>query len=167
MAIGPDGERSVYAGPIIASSDGVQPLAPRPATAVSPVVPIQSAINLAAQRHQLSPQLVEAVAWQESRFHQNAVSPKGARGIMQLMPGTAGRLGVDSASLSANLDGGAAYLSELLARFDGDIIKTLAAYDAGPEAIARHGGVPPYPETRNYVDAILGRLAENALETKP
>ncbi len=99
------------------------------------------------------------MAWEESRFRQDAVSPKGARGIMQLMPGTARQLGVDAGTAAANLDGGAAYLTALLQRFDGDIIKALAAYNAGPEAVARYGGVPPFPETRIYVDAILGRLA--------
>ena len=109
------------------------------------------------------------MAWQESRLHQEAVSPKGARGVMQLMPQTAHDLGVNAASLDGNINGGAAYLAQMMQRFDGDIIKSLAAYNAGPEAVARYGGVPPYRETQDYVNAILGRLAaaESLPEAQP
>ncbi|HWM61070.1 MAG TPA: lytic transglycosylase domain-containing protein, partial [Rhizomicrobium sp.] len=94
-------------------------------------------------------------------------SPKGARGVMQLMPGTARGLGVNAGDLSANVDDGAAYLAQMLDRFDGDIIKSLAAYNAGPEAVTRYGGVPPYPETQAYVSAVLGRLADSKTEVQP
>ena len=107
----------------------------------------------------MSVPLVEAVAWQESRYNQAAVSPKGAMGVMQLMPETARRLGVDAADLKSNIDGGVAYLGQMLDRFEGDLPRALAAYNAGPEAVQRYGGVPPYAETKAYVRAILGRLS--------
>lgn len=165
ITIAPDGERTVYAGPVVSLPEGTRALAPY-APAAEETAAITAAIHAAARRHQVSPQLIEAVAWQESRLRQDALSPKGARGIMQLMPATARQLGVDAANQAANLDGGAAYLAEMLRRFDGDIIKALAAYNSGPETIARYGGVPPFPETRLYVDAVLGRLA-SGINTLP
>ncbi|HEX4177462.1 MAG TPA: lytic transglycosylase domain-containing protein, partial [Rhizomicrobium sp.] len=125
-------------------------------------LPVTTAIQTSASRHALSQALVAAVAWQESHMRQDAISPKGARGVMQLMPATARKLQVDARELSGNVDGGAAYLARMLDRFDGDIIKTLAAYNAGPEAVERYHGVPPYPETQAYVSAVLNRLADNA-----
>jgi soluble lytic murein transglycosylase-like protein len=112
----------------------------------------------AARRHGLDPDLVMAVAAVESGFRPAAVSPKGARGVMQLMPGTARDLGVaDPLDPAANLDGGTRYLRDLLARFDGDLPKALAAYNAGPGAVKRHQGVPPYKETQDYVQRVLRR----------
>jgi soluble lytic murein transglycosylase-like protein len=116
------------------------------------------AIHTAAQRHQVDERLVTAVAWQESRFNQDAVSRKGARGTMQLMPETARRLGVDSSDRDGNIDGGAQYLSSMMHRFGGDQAKALAAYNAGPGAVERYGGVPPYAETKAYVDSILAHM---------
>lgn len=162
MDIGPDGRTTIYKGPVVTSADGVRPLA-----SVAPVrapQPVTAAIRASAHRHALSQALVAAVAWQESRMQQAAVSPKGARGVMQLMPATAQGLQVNAADLSANVDGGAAYLAQMLDRFDGDIIKTLAAYNAGPEAVERYHGVPPYPQTQAYVSAVLNRLADSAEE---
>jgi soluble lytic murein transglycosylase-like protein len=116
------------------------------------------AIHAAAQRHQVDERLVTAVAWRESGFNPRAVSSKGARGTMQLMPGTARRLGVDADDPEGNIDGGTQYLSSMMRRFGGDQAKALAAYNAGPGAVERYGGVPPYAETKAYVDSILGRL---------
>jgi soluble lytic murein transglycosylase-like protein len=112
-----------------------------------------------SRRFDLSPSLLEAVVWQESRWRENAVSHAGARGLAQLMPGTARYLGVDPGDPMDNLEGGARYLREQLDRFDGDLEKALAAYNAGPARVVRAGGVPNIRETKLYVAAILGRLA--------
>jgi hypothetical protein len=112
----------------------------------------------AARRHGLDPELVLAVVSVESAFQPDAVSPKGARGLMQLMPPTAAALGVaDPFDPGANLDGGARHLGALLARYGGDLRKALAAYNAGEGAVDRHKGVPPYGETRAYVAEVLRR----------
>lgn len=168
MTIGPEGSTTIYKGPVVVSNDGVQPipvkfhLAPLPrVSAVNEPLSVVAAIQVSASRHALSQALVEAVAWQESHMRQQAVSAKGARGVMQLMPATASGLKVNADDLSANIDGGTTYLAQMLDRFHGDIIKTLAAYNAGPEAVERYHGVPPYPETQAYVSAVLNRLAQS------
>ena len=112
-----------------------------------------------SNRFDLSPALIEALVWQESRWRANAVSPVGARGLAQLMPGTARELGVNPDDPFANLEGGARYLREQLDRFDGDLEKALAAYNAGPGRVIRAGGVPNIRETKHYVAAIMGRLS--------
>ena len=117
-----------------------------------------AAMAAAAARNNLSPALLEAVVWQESRWRPTAVSPKGAVGLTQLMPGTARVLGVDPRDPRANLEGGARYLRAQLNRFGGDVERALAAYNAGPGRVIRAGGVPNIPETRAYVAAVLGRL---------
>ncbi len=105
-----------------------------------------------AERERVDPRLVKSVMLVESNFNPRAVSPKGARGLMQLMPGTARRYGVhDSFDPHENIRGGTAYLSDLLGMFDGDLFRTLAAYNAGEGAVLRYRGVPPYPETQEYV----------------
>ena len=105
-----------------------------------------------AERERVDPRLVKSVMLVESNFNPRAVSRKGARGLMQLMPGTARRYGVrDSFDPHENIRGGAAYLSDLLGMFDGDLVRTLAAYNAGEGAVQRYRGVPPYPETQEYV----------------
>ncbi|SHN51784.1 lytic transglycosylase domain-containing protein [Erythrobacter sanguineus] len=119
-------------------------------------------IHELSQRFDLSPSLLEAVVWQESRWRENAVSPAGARGLAQLMPGTARYLGVDPSDPFQNLEGGARYLREQLDRFDGDLEKALAAYNAGPGRVERAGGIPNIRETQNYVASIMGRLANHA-----
>jgi soluble lytic murein transglycosylase-like protein len=120
-------------------------------------------VNAVAERNGLSPALLEAVVWQESRWRPTAVSPKGAQGLAQLMPGTARELGVDPRDPVANLEGGARYLRQQLNRFGGDVERALAAYNAGPGRVTRAGGVPNIPETRAYVAAILGRLQAQAV----
>jgi len=119
----------------------------------------QGRVTELSAKYDLSPMLIEALVWQESRWNENAVSPVGARGLAQLMPGTARQLGVNSADPSANLEGGARYLREQLDRFGGDLEKALAAYNAGPGRVIRANGVPAISETRNYVSAIMARLA--------
>jgi soluble lytic murein transglycosylase-like protein len=112
----------------------------------------------AAVRHGLDPNLVLAVVGVESAFQPDAVSHKGAQGLMQLMPGTARELGVtDALDPTQNLDGGTRYLRMLLAQYGGDLGRALAAYNAGPGAVKRHGGVPPYRETHHYIDRVLKR----------
>lgn len=118
-----------------------------------------------ARRFDLSPALIEALVWQESRWHAGAVSPKGARGLAQLMPGTARDLGVDASDPFANLEGGARYLREQLDRFDGNLEKALAAYNAGPGRVESAGGVPNIRETKAYVAAIMGRLSNHSRST--
>ena len=120
------------------------------------------AIASSAAHFALSPLLVSAVAWRESAFNASAVSPKGASGIMQLMPETQRAYCASPCSASANVEAGTAYLSTLMQRYDGDVMKALAAYDAGPRAVDRFGGVPPYRETEAYVDAILSRMSAQA-----
>ena len=117
-----------------------------------------------SMRYDLSPALIEALVWQESRWRHGAVSPKGARGLAQLMPGTARDLGVDPDDPYANLEGGARYLRAQLNRFGGDLEKALAAYNAGPGRVERAGGVPRIAETRQYVAAIMGRLNHHSRE---
>ena len=115
-----------------------------------------------AQRYDLSPSLLEAVVWQESRWRANAVSPAGARGLAQLMPGTAREMGVNPDDPMSNLEGGARYLRAQLDRFDGDLEKALAAYNAGPGRVIKAGGVPNIRETRVYVASIMGRLSNHS-----
>jgi hypothetical protein len=113
-------------------------------------------IAQAASRHSLDPRLVKSVMLVESGFNPAAVSPKGARGLMQLMPATANRNGVRNVHDPAeNIAGGTRYLSHLLGLFDGNLEKSLAAYNAGEGAVARYGGIPPYDETRDYVRKAL------------
>ncbi len=147
------------------------PLAITPAAAAVPqMLPptsatLADALQQSAARHALSPVLLEAVVWQESRWHTRAVSPKGAIGLTQLMPATALALGVDAHDPIANLDAGARYLRILLDHFGGDLEKALAAYNAGVARVERAGGIPRIRETQNYVAAILARL--NAQSARP
>ncbi len=120
-----------------------------------------------SERFDLSPTLIEALVWQESRWRETAISHAGARGLAQLMPGTARDLGVDPDDPMQNLEGGARYLREQLDRFDGDLEKALAAYNAGPGRVIRAGGVPNIRETRHYVAAIMGRLSDHSRPAAP
>lgn len=113
----------------------------------------------AAQRYEVSPALIDAIAYTESRYDQSAMSRAGAGGVMQLMPGTARALGVDRTDASANIHGGTAYLRQLLNRYDGNIVCTVAAYNAGPGVVSQARCIPPYRETKAYVAAVLDRLA--------
>jgi hypothetical protein len=120
-------------------------------------------VQEAAQLHQVSPDLVKSVIAVESEFDQWAVSSKGARGLMQLMPATARRLGVaDSFDARQNIFAGTQYLRMMLDQFGGDVDLALAAYNAGPGAVTRYGGVPPYRETRGYVQKVQGLLGSPA-----
>lgn len=129
---------------------------------------IDQAITSAAARHGLDPGLLRAVAQVESGLRSDAVSPAGALGIMQLMPPTARSLGVnDPFDAESNLEAGARLLRSLIDRFDGDLARALAAYNAGPAAVLRHGGIPPYPETRGFVSRVFDLLAAHSSPTSP
>lgn len=147
----------------------LRPAAPAAAPASAPAAPrssrsvaakgappeLASILHDAARRYSIDPRLLIAVARQESRFRPDAVSPAGARGVMQLMPATAAWLGVKNAfDPRQNICGGAKYLKMLLDTFNGDISLSLAAYNAGPGAVKKYRGSPPYRETMKYVAAI-------------
>jgi membrane-bound lytic murein transglycosylase MltF len=122
----------------------------------SSAVDLNEVVNLASGRYRLDPDLVNSVIQAESGFNTHAVSPKGAQGLMQLMPKTASQLGVPNAfDPAANVEGGTKYLRELLERYNFDLVKALAAYNAGPQRVQQFGGVPPYYETRAYVARIV------------
>lgn len=128
---------------------------------------LNEVISAASDKHQIDPDLITSVIHAESAFDPKARSPKGAQGLMQLMPGTASRLGVTNAyDPSANVDGGTQYLRELLLKYNGDIIKALAAYNAGPGRVQQYHGVPPYHETRAYVARIVREFNQKKLAAK-
>ncbi|WP_284124957.1 lytic transglycosylase domain-containing protein [Parerythrobacter aestuarii] len=182
MEIGDDGARWVAGGPgavpgrselsALQAQDGKKVVveADIPAVAISDPalhalgIPLiyQAKVLELANRFDLSPSLIEALVWQESRWRHGAISSAGARGLAQLMPGTARYLGVDADDALQNLEGGARYLREQLDTFDGDLEKALAAYNAGPGRVIAAGGVPNIRETRLYVAAIMGRLSDHS-----
>jgi soluble lytic murein transglycosylase-like protein len=132
---------------------------PIPRPAPSAQSPFAELIRAAAEKHGLEEALLTAVIAAESNFDPRAVSRKGARGLMQLMPETAADYGVaDSFDPAQNIDGGACYLKDLLARYDGDLRLALAAYNAGPERVERARGVPPIAETQAYVKRVSERV---------
>lgn len=135
-----------------------RPKTPLPTPTAARVSPYTSALKDIASRTGLSPVLLEALVWEESRWNPRAISRKGAIGLSQLMPNTARELGVDPTNPLANLNGGARYLKIQLDRFD-DLELALAAYCAGPESVVAAGGVPPIPEVHAYIDAIIDRIA--------
>lgn len=126
------------------------------APSVARISNIDSAVSHASEETQLDPDLIASVIHAESGFNPNAVSSKGAQGLMQLMPRTASNLGVANAfDPMANVEGGSRYLRELLDRYNSNLIKALAAYNAGPQRVQEYNGVPPYRETQAYVARIV------------
>lgn len=121
---------------------------------------LRNHLHSVSRKYDLSPALFEALVWQESRWNQRAISPAGARGLAQLMPATARDLGVNPANPLENLEGGARYLRMMLNKFGGNVELALAAYNAGPTRVERAGGIPNIRETREYVAAIMARLAQ-------
>jgi soluble lytic murein transglycosylase-like protein len=177
MEIGPNGPRWISGAlaveaPAEAAPDVVElsaefavpPQAIADAARQAGVVPgvYAAKVDELSRRFDLSPTLIEALVWQESRWNAAARSPVGARGLAQLMPGTARYLGVNPDDPLANLEGGARYLREQLDRFDGDIGKALAAYNAGPGRVIAAGGIPRIRETQGYVASIMGRLSDHS-----
>ena len=145
----------------------------RPASRSTLPVDLNEVVNSASDRYRLDPDLVNSVIKAESGFNIRAVSPKGAQGLMQLMPKTASQLGVPNVfDPQANVEGGTRYLRELLERYNFDLIKALAAYNAGTRRVEQYGGVPPYYETRAYVARIVRdfnrkKVAEKSVVQSP
>ncbi len=132
------------------------PVATPKSTLPKTELPLPEVVASASAAYHLDPDLVNSVIHAESGFNVHAVSPKGARGLMQLMPNTAHQLGVtDAFDPQANVTGGSRYLRELLERYNFDLVKALAAYNAGPERVEQYNGVPPFRETRVYVAKIV------------
>jgi transglycosylase-like protein with SLT domain len=128
----------------------------RTMTPAAPVADLNQVVNSASAAYHLDPDLVNSVIHAESGFNARAISPKGAQGLMQLMPSTANELGVNNAfNPQQNVGGGSRYLRELLERYNFDLVKALAAYNAGPERVDQYRGVPPFRETRAYVARII------------
>jgi len=137
-------------------SNEPDPVLPPVPEAVKPAKTTGQIVSEASEKQGVDSDFIHSVIKQESAGNANAVSRTGARGLMQLMPGTASQLGVkDSFSPEQNVHGGTQYLKELLQRYNGDAVKALAAYNAGPAAVDRYKGVPPYRETRQYVQRVV------------
>jgi soluble lytic murein transglycosylase-like protein len=138
-----------------------------PVEKIAQQLDLDEVIKTASGTYRLDPDLVNSVIRAESGFNVRAVSPKGAQGLMQLMPQTASELGVQNAfDPTANVEGGTRYLRELLERYDFDLIKALAAYNAGPQRVEQYGGVPPYHETKAYVARIVRDYNKKKLAAK-
>ncbi len=131
------------------------PVTPLKMDAPLPIRDTRTLVREAAIRSGLPPTLVESVARVESAMRPEAVSPKGALGVMQLMPATARMLDADPRDTAQNIDAGARLLRELLIKYGGDVVKALSAYNAGEGAVDRYRGMPPYPETQDYVDKVI------------
>ncbi|MGA3087261.1 MAG: lytic transglycosylase domain-containing protein [Terriglobales bacterium] len=146
--------------------------APTGVTKLAPL-PLNQVVDSASAVFHLDPDLVNSVIHAESGFNSHAISPKGARGLMQLMPGTASQLGVnDVFDPEANVTGGSLYLRQLLERYNFDLVKALAAYNAGPQRVDQYQGVPPFRETRAYVARIVKeynrkKVAQEKAAAKP
>jgi soluble lytic murein transglycosylase-like protein len=141
-----------------AQIESFEPAPPEPpaAAVLPPSSDLKTIVSSASDRHQVDADFIASVIRAESGNNPRAVSPKGAQGLMQLMPQTAGALGVkNSFDPGENVDGGVRYLRELLLLYDNDMIKTLAAYNSGPQRVRQYKGVPPYRETHAYVARVL------------
>jgi soluble lytic murein transglycosylase-like protein len=153
---------TAFASSLQAATHATAPTAATGATAAAgAATPFAAEIDAAAQRNGLDPALLRGLIRQESNFNADAKSPAGAMGLTQLMPATAAGLGVTNPSDPVqNIEGGAKYLKQQLDRFGGDVSKALAAYNAGPGAVQKYNGVPPYAETQNYVKNVTAYANE-------
>jgi soluble lytic murein transglycosylase-like protein len=150
-------EAEEYVAPVL-----VVPVAVPPPVAVAPKkLDTKSLVREAAERNSLPPAFVASVAKAESAMRQSAISPKGAIGVMQLMPETAKSLSADPHDTEQNIDAGTRLLRELLVKYDGDVVKALAAYNAGPGAVDKYHGLPPYRETQLYVNKVIQDYQKN------
>jgi soluble lytic murein transglycosylase-like protein len=142
-----------------ANIESFEPAPPGPedtAVASQKAQDLKSIVSVASNQHQVDADFIASVIHAESAGNPRAVSPKGAQGLMQLMPGTASKLGVkDSFDAAENVDGGVRYLRALLLLYNGDMVKALAAYNAGPQRVQQYKGVPPYRETQAYVARVI------------
>ncbi|RLC29260.1 MAG: hypothetical protein DRH37_07875, partial [Deltaproteobacteria bacterium] len=135
---------------------GPEKAPPRPVCGEKKEIPFRAVIRQAAHRHQIDPALIQAIIMAESGYNPRAVSKKGARGLMQLMPRTAEALGVkDSFNPEHNVNAGVAYFKKLLIQFDGDVRLALAAYNAGSCKVRKYRDIPPFKATRYYVRKVL------------
>jgi soluble lytic murein transglycosylase-like protein len=166
IAVGPSGisllSRPAGSGGTVADPGAIARTSPEPP--LPPAIErrlevVRGPLEAASVIAEVSPALLEAVAYAESAFDATAMSPAGAIGLMQLMPGTADEIGVDPYELSGNARGGGLYLRRMLDRFDGDLTLALAAYNAGPGTVDRYGGAPPWRETSAYVAKVLDYLS--------
>jgi len=153
-------ENEEYVAPVPAPAPAAAAV-PEPAPAPK-ATDAKTLVHEAAVRNSLPPAFVASVAKAESAMKQNAVSPKGAIGVMQLMPATAKALAADPHDTEQNIDAGTRLLKELLVKYDGDVVKALAAYNAGPGAVARYNGLPPYRETQDYVNKVIRDYQKNS-----
>jgi hypothetical protein len=145
--------------------DHFEPLPPSPVTTAGPYANL---IHAAAQKHGLDEDLIARVIAMESNFNPRAVSRRQALGLMQLLPQTAAHYSVaDIFDPAQNIDAGAHYLKDLLARYRGNLTLALAAYNAGPEMVERYGGIPPFRETQNYVRQITSKMAHEKASAPP
>jgi soluble lytic murein transglycosylase-like protein len=145
---------------IVEMTESEEAIAPE----AKPQPTLNELVNAASDKHQIDADLITSVIHAESAFNPRARSTKGALGLMQLMPQTASQLGVkDAYDPAANVDGGTQYLRELLEKYNGDLIKALAAYNAGPGRVQQYHGVPPYRETQAYVARIVREFNQKKL----
>jgi len=138
----------------------VPPAPAPPKAAIPPELDLHELVTTAANKYGLPPEFVHSVVVAESGYQPDAVSPKGAIGLMQLMPATAKEYGVDPTDPAQNVDAGTKHLRDLLLKYDGTVNYALAAYNAGPGAVEKYRGVPPYRETVQYVTRVVKRFKE-------
>lgn len=140
---------------IVAYINQQQTPAQIPDTSIAEPTSVEDIISRTANEYGVDPQLVKAIAIAESDMNQDEISDVGAIGVMQLMPETAAGLGVNPYDTHENIEGGTKYIKQMLDTFDGDVPLAVAAYNAGPGAVKRYGGIPPYSETKNYVGRVM------------